>query len=152
MIERGSKNGKTRADINGGEHSRPRDSTDDQEYDNTHTDSHTDTQIDAHADTNTDTHAHAHTHNHTHTHTHTKAVLNRLSRAIGHLNAVRGMVERGRDCSEVLIQLAAVRSAINGTCEVILKDHLEHCIVDAVNTGDMSALEELKRAVELLMK
>ena len=94
----------------------------------------------------------SHSHNHTHTHTNTKAVLNRLSRAIGHLTSVRGMVEEGRDCSEVLIQLAAVRSAINGTCEVILKDHLEHCIVDAVNTGDMNALEELKRAVELLMK
>jgi len=89
---------------------------------------------------------------HTHTHTHTKAVLNRLSRAIGHLQAVRRMVEQGRDCSEVLIQLAAVRSAINKTCEVVLKDHLEHCIVDAIDTGDMDSLDELKRAVELLLK
>ena len=89
---------------------------------------------------------------HTHTHTQTKAVLNRLSRAIGHLTSVRSMVENGRDCAEVLIQLAAVRSAINGVCEVILKDHLEHCIVDAINTDDMKALDELKRAVELLMK
>ncbi|MCL2060104.1 MAG: metal-sensing transcriptional repressor [Oscillospiraceae bacterium] len=101
-------------------------------------------------------HAHAHpqTHEHAHEHAHaqTKAVLNRLSRAIGHLTSVRGMVEQGRDCPEVLIQLAAVRSAINGICEVILKDHLENCIVDAVNTGDMGALDELKRAVELLMK
>jgi len=104
---------------------------------------------------NDHTHTHndePHSHNHSHTHTNTKAVLNRLSRAIGHLTSVRTMVEQGRDCSEVLVQLAAVRSAINGTCEVILKDHLEHCIVDAVNTGDMDALEELKRAVELLMK
>ena len=92
-----------------------------------------------------------HIHSNT-THTHTKSVLNRLSRAIGHLTAVRGMVEGGRDCAEVLIQLAAVRSAINKTCEVILKDHLEHCIVDAVETGDMAALDELKHAVELLMK
>jgi len=105
------------------------------------------------------THAHEHgevdnmsTHNHSHAHTNTKAVLNRLSRAIGHLTSVRNMVENGRSCSDVLIQLAAVRSAINGTCEVILKDHLEHCIVDAVNTGDNEALEELKRAVEMLMK
>jgi DNA-binding FrmR family transcriptional regulator len=90
--------------------------------------------------------------NHSHTHTHTKSVLNRLSRAIGHLTAVRSMVEHGRDCAEVLIQLAAVRSAINKTCEVILKDHLEHCVVDAINTGDMETLKELKRAVELLMK
>ena len=93
-----------------------------------------------------------HGHGHTHSHAQTKAVLNRLSRAIGHLTAVRGMVESGRDCSEVLIQLAAVRSAINSTCEVILKDHLEHCVVDAVESGDHKTLDELMRAVELLMK
>ena len=105
----------------------------------------------------TETHAHNHdsipkNHSHSHTHTNTKSVLNRLSRAIGHLTSVKGMVEQGRDCPEVLIQLAAVRSAINGICEVILKDHLEHCIVDAIKTGDMEALDELKKAVELLMK
>ena len=99
-------------------------------------------------------HSHEHGHGHTHTHTHTqnKSVLNRLARIIGHLSAVRKMVEQNRDCSEVLIQLAAVRSAINKTCEVILKDHLEHCIVDAVKTGDMDSLDELNRAVELLLK
>jgi DNA-binding FrmR family transcriptional regulator len=89
---------------------------------------------------------------HSHTHKQTKAVLDRLARAIGHLSSVRCMVEQGRDCAEVLIQLAAVRSAINKTCEVILKDHLEHCIVDAVDTGDKKALDELNRAVEMLMK
>ena len=85
-------------------------------------------------------------------HTQTKAVMNRLARAIGHLTAVRGMMEQGRDCSEIIIQLAAVRSAINKTCEIILKDHLEHCMVDAVKTGDTDALDELKKAVELLLK
>jgi len=89
---------------------------------------------------------------HEHTHTNTKAVLNRLSRAIGHLTSVRGMVERGQDCSEVLIQLAAVRSAINSICEVVLKDHLDHCIVEAVKTGNTQTIEELNRAIELLMK
>ena len=110
-------------------------------------------------DSTQDSGSHEHRHdneplkkNYSHTHTQTKAVINRLSRAIGHLTSVRGMVEQGRDCSEILIQLAAVRSAINGTCEVILKDHFEHCIVDAMNTGDMEALEELKRVVELLIK
>ena len=93
-----------------------------------------------------------HSHNHSHTHTRTKAVLDRLSRANGHLTAVRNMVQEGRDCSEVLIQLAAVRSAINKTCEVILKDHLDHCIVDAVKTGDMVAIEALNHAIEMLMK
>ena len=55
------------------------------------------------------------THTHTHSHEHTKAVLNRLSRAIGHLESIKKMVENGRDCSEVLIQLSAVKAAINIT-------------------------------------
>ena len=89
---------------------------------------------------------------HKHSHTQTKAVLNRLSRAIGHLQSVKGMVEDGRGCADVLVQLAAVRSAITSTSEVILKDHLEHCIVDAVESGDKKALDELNRAIEMLMK
>lgn len=90
-------------------------------------------------------------HTHTHTHTQTKAVLNRLSRAIGHLESVKKMVEQGRDCSEVLIQLAAVRSALNNTAKVILKDHIEHCMSDAVENGDTDALEQLNRAIEQFM-
>ena len=64
---------------------------------------------------------------HTHTHKETKAVLNRMSKIIGHMEAVKTMVENGRDCSEVLIQLAAVKSAIGGVSRVILKDHIDHC-------------------------
>ena len=107
---------------------------------------------------NTHTHdgtTHTHTHDdttHTHSHTHTKSVINRIARTSGHLASVRSMVEQGRDCAEVLVQLAAVRGAINKICEIILKDHLEHCIVDAVETGDKEALNELSRAVELLLK
>lgn len=93
-----------------------------------------------------------HTHGHTHSHAHTKAVLNRLSRAIGHLESIRRMVEDGRDCSEVLIQLSAVKSAINNTGKVILQDHIEHCIVDAIESGDNQALEELNKAIDRFMK
>ncbi len=89
---------------------------------------------------------------HAHTHENTKVVLNRLSRAIGHLNGVRAMVEEGRDCAEVLVQLAAVRSSINGICKVILQDHLDHCVVDAFQSNDMEAITELNKAIELLLK
>lgn len=95
---------------------------------------------------------HDHDRSHTHTHQNTRQVLNRLSRITGHLNAVKTMVESGRDCSEVLIQLAAVQSALNGVCQVILEDHIDHCIVDAVRTGDMAAIEELNKAIKTLMK
>lgn len=91
-------------------------------------------------------------HEHLHTHAHTKEVRNRLSRAIGHLESVKKMVEDGRDCSEVLIQLAAVRSALASVSRVILKDHIEHCIVHAVETDDQEAITELENAIDRLIK
>ena len=91
-------------------------------------------------------------HGHHHSHAQTKAVLNRLSRAIGHLESIKRMVEDGRDCSEVLIQLSAVKSAINNTGKIILQDHIEHCIVDAVEHGDKDAIKELERAIDRFMK
>lgn len=98
------------------------------------------------------THEHTHAHPHTHTHENTKAVLNRLSRAIGHLESIKRMVEEGRDCSEVLVQLSAVKSAINNTGKVILKDHIEHCLVDAVECGDMDSIKDLTEAIDRFMK
>ena len=99
------------------------------------------------------THDHEHEHDHSHPHVHdTKAVLNRLSRAIGHLQSVRKMVEDGRDCSEVLIQIAAVRSAINNIGKVILQDHIQHCIVDAVEQDDAQALDDLCQAIDKFIK
>lgn len=89
---------------------------------------------------------------HSHSHEHTRAVINRLSRTIGHLEAVKKMVEDGRDCSEVLVQLAAVRSALNSTSRLILKDHIDHCIVDAVERNDQAALDELGHAIDQLLK
>ena len=94
-----------------------------------------------HGDGHIHSHPLEHEHDHGHVHTQTKAVLNRLSRAIGHLQSVRTMVEEGRDCTEVLVQIAAVRSAIDNTGKLILQDHLEHCVADAHN-ADLQALNE----------
>ncbi len=93
-----------------------------------------------------------HKHNHTHDHKHTKEVSNRLAKAIGHLQKVKLMVETGEDCSDVLIQLAAVKSAINNTGKIILKDHLDHCIVHAVENGDKQMLDELNDAIDKFIK
>ena len=108
----------------------------------------------SHTQANTDTHTHAniHTHIHTHTHTETKKVLDRLSRAIGHMEAVKKMVAEGRACSEILIQIAAVRSAVNNVGKIILKDHIDHCVVDAVETGDRKVLEDLSEAIDRFVK
>ncbi len=96
-------------------------------------------------------HEHEHSHGHTHSHTHIKAVLTRLSKSIGHLESVKKMVEDGRDCSEVLVQLAAVKGSIDSLSKIILKDHIEHCIVDAIEDGDQAALDELNKAIDKLI-
>ena len=108
-----------------------------------HEHEHEEVYIHDHGDGHVHTHPveHDHGHEHGHVHTQTKAVLNRLSRAIGHLESVKRMVEDGRDCTEVLVQLAAVRSALSSTAKVILKDHLEHCVSDTQD-ADLQALNE----------
>ena len=103
---------------------------------------------------------HAHTaadgtvykHVHHHSHTQTKAVLNRMSRLIGHMESIKKMVESDRDCSEVLVQLSAVKSAINNVSKIILKDHMEHCVVDAVRDNDKEAIEQLNKAINQFLK
>jgi len=89
---------------------------------------------------------------HTHTHENTKAVTNRLARIIGHLESIKRMVEDGRDCSEVLVQIAAVKSAVNNVGKVILKDHIKHCIVDAVEEDDPQPIDDLCDAIDKFMK
>ena len=102
------------------------------------------------------THAHSHTEAHSHSHPHVheskKNVVNRLARAIGHLEKVKRMVEDDCDCAEVLIQIAAVRAAIENTGKVILQDHIQHCIVDAVEEGDDQAIASLCAAIDKFMK
>ena len=71
---------------------------------------------------------HSHDHGHTHDPKEVRAIVNRLSKASGHLESVKHMVEEGRDCTEVLIQLAAVKAAISNTGKLILKQHISHCI------------------------
>lgn len=101
-------------------------------------------------------HSHSHNHNHNHTHTHDpediKAIVNRLKRATGHLDKVRRMVEAGEDCSDVLIQLSAVKSEINNTGKLILKEHMEHCIVEAVRENDQEAIDRMNEAIDRFMK
>ena len=97
-------------------------------------------------------HPHSHADGHPHHHENTRAVLNRMSRAIGHMESIKAMIEDGRDCSEVLIQIAAVRSAINNIGKISLEDHIRHCVVDALETGDQKVLDDLDEAINKFVK
>lgn len=90
----------------------------------------------------------------THTHKHlNKNVINRLARIEGQVRSLRGMVESGRDCSEVLIQVAAARAALDQAGRLILEDHMDHCIGEAVDEGrGQEALDDLKEALKRFIK
>ena len=109
-------------------------------------------QMQSHEDSHGHNHSHTHVHKHVHSAEEKKAIVNRLSRAAGHLEAVKRMVENDVDCSEVLIQLAAVRSAINNTGKVVLKNHINHCIVEAIEEEDHQAIHQLSEAIDKFMK
>lgn len=82
-----------------------------------------------------------------HNHPQSKIVINRLSRLIGHLEGVKKMTEEGRDCSEILIQISAVRSALNNVGKIILEDHINHCMVEAIENNDKEPLINLTNAI-----
>ena len=98
------------------------------------------------------THEEGHNHSHTHDPAEIKKIVNRLSKSIGHLESVKRMVEDGRDCTEVLVQLAAVRSEINNAGKQLLKEHMEHCIVEAVEENDTEAVTKLNDVIDKFMK
>ena len=93
-----------------------------------------------------------HKHTHIHSHESTKIIVNRLARAAWHLEAVRRMVKDERDCSEVLIQLAAVISALKNVSKIILQEHIESCIIEAIECGDKEAIEDLNKAIAQFIK
>lgn len=79
-------------------------------------------------------------------------MINRLSKSIGHLESIKKMIENGKDCPEILIQLSAVRGEINNTIKAILKEHLNHCVIHAIEDNDMQRIKELEKAIDSFMK
>lgn len=82
-----------------------------------------------------------------------QAVINRLARIEGHVRAIKRMVEEGTPCPDLLVQIAAVRSALNGVGRVILEDHIRSCMVDAVRKGDFeSAYQSLEQSLDRFIR
>jgi DNA-binding FrmR family transcriptional regulator len=82
-------------------------------------------------------------------HEHHQQVLNRLARIEGHVRAIKRMVEEDTPCPDVLTQIAAVRSALNGVGRVILEDHLQSCMLDAIEQDDYKrAMQDLKNSLD----
>lgn len=86
-------------------------------------------------------------------HRHTKAIVDQLARTTGHLSSVKRMVEDGRACPDVLLQLAAVRSAIDRAARLVLEDHVESCLRGAAMNGQGDEeWARLKAALDTFIK
>jgi DNA-binding FrmR family transcriptional regulator len=84
-----------------------------------------------------------------HPHTQREGVLKRLARIEGHVRAVKRMVEEDTACPDVLVQIAAVRAALNSVGRLILEDHLQSCMVKAAQDGDFDdAFRDLKKSLD----
>ncbi|MGN0078745.1 MAG: metal-sensing transcriptional repressor [Coriobacteriales bacterium] len=73
----------------------------------------------------------------------------RLNRAIGQLNGVKAMIDDNRYCGDVLTQLAAVQSAVGKVSQLVLKNHMETCVVEQIQRGNLEVVDE---ALELIAR
>jgi len=86
-------------------------------------------------------------------HTQTQRVLNRLARIEGHVRAISEMVQADRPCPDVLVQIVAVRSALNKVAQIILIDHAKHCLVKAAEEGNFELeMANFSKALDLLLR
>lgn len=79
-------------------------------------------------------------------------LLNRLSRIEGHIRAVKSMIEQGKCCDEIIIQVAAIRAATTQVAVELLRDHLKSCVVTCMEGGEEEIMDRLFKAVSVVLK
>lgn len=95
---------------------------------------------------------HHHSHAHVHSEEQARQLINRLSRIEGHVRGIKTMIAESRACPEVLIQVAAVRGALDRVARMIFDEHLSECVARAAKEGSDSnidaEIEDLKAALD----
>jgi CsoR family transcriptional regulator, copper-sensing transcriptional repressor len=88
-------------------------------------------------------------HPHVHSEESLRRIANRLSRIEGHIRGIKRMVQESEPCPDVLVQLAAVRGAIDRVSRIILDEHLTECVARAAKEGNIETeIEALKAALD----
>ena len=78
------------------------------------------------------------------THDHDKTnLLNRLKRIEGQVRGIQRMIEEDRYCVDVLVQVSAIHESLRRASEVLLRDHLSHCVSNAAASGDARRVEQI---------
>lgn len=81
-----------------------------------------------------------------------KNLTTRLNRIEGQIRGIKGMIEKDVYCDDVITQISAVQSALNGVSKLLLEGHLKHCVVERVQEGDQEVVDELLTTIKRLMK
>ena len=81
-----------------------------------------------------------------------KKLIHRLNRIEGQVRGIRGMVEKGVYCPDILVQSAAVTAAMNAFNRELLSDHIRTCVVDDIREGNDETIDELLRTLQKLMR
>lgn len=82
-----------------------------------------------------------------------KKLCQRISRVEGQLGGIRKMLESDKPCDEIIIQLNSAKAALQKISQIVLEDHLEHCVLDALREGKGEVqTESLKRALNQYTK
>lgn len=88
-------------------------------------------------------------HPHVHDPESLRRIVNRLARIEGHIRGIKTMVQESRPCPDVLVQVAAVRGALDRVARIILDEHLTECIGRAAEDGNIEEeIAELKAALD----
>ncbi|MCU6710695.1 metal-sensitive transcriptional regulator [Paenibacillus sp. J5C_2022] len=80
------------------------------------------------------------------------SLINRLNRIEGQVRGIKGLIEKDTYCDDVLNQIAAVQSALNGVGKLLLEHHLKSCVIERIQEGDTEVVAELLTTVNKLMK
>lgn len=81
-----------------------------------------------------------------------KSLTNRCNRIEGQIRGIKGMLEKDAYCDDVLNQIAAVQSALNGLSRVLLERHMKTCLIERIQSGENEVIDELMATVQKLMK
>ncbi|WP_427160853.1 metal-sensing transcriptional repressor [Aliinostoc sp. HNIBRCY26] len=91
-------------------------------------------------------------HSHIHSEESLRRIVNRLSRIEGHIRGIKTMVQQNSPCPDVLLQIAAVRGALDKVARIVLDEHLTDCIARAAKEGDIELeIKQLKAALDRFM-
>jgi DNA-binding FrmR family transcriptional regulator len=79
-------------------------------------------------------------------------LITSLNRIEGQIRGVRGMIEKNAYCDDVLNQIAAIQSALNGVGKLLLEGHMKSCVIERIQEGDHEVIDELLKTMNKLMK